>query len=210
FSCYFLFFRSFLFGPKLHIMNSIILWRLFMTKYIAVILLIALFSISFPAVAQLGSPLTETLDSAPVINWMNQFYRIVEAEGINAPAASRLYAYAGITTYESLLPGMPFNNTLAGQIRHMPDMPLPEDDELYDWLSAHNAAMSTVTTGLFPDASDETYAAINAMRQSNIETRTEEVGPDVVERSLKFGDELGQAILEWAADDGYADTRGLE
>src|SRR5690606_35041248 len=88
--------------------------------------------------------------------------------------------------------------------------PLPEDDELYDWLSAHNAAMSTVTTGLFPDASDETYAAINAMRQSNIETRTEEVGPDVVERSLKFGDELGQAILEWAADDGYADTRGLE
>jgi hypothetical protein len=191
-------------------MNSIILWRLFMTKYIAVILLIALFSISFPAVAQLGSPLTETLDSAPVINWMNQFYRIVEAEGINAPAASRLYAYAGITTYESLLPGMPFNNTLAGQIRHMPDMPLPEDDELYDWLSAHNAAMSTVTTGLFPDASDETYAAINAMRQSNIETRTEEVGPDVVERSLKFGDELGQAILEWAADDGYADTRGLE
>ena len=181
-----------------------------MKNYIAGILLIALLSISFPAAAQGGSPLTETLDSTPVIGWMNQFYKIVEAERINAPAASRLYAYAGITTYESLLPGMPYNNTLAGQIHHMPDMPLPEEDELYDWLSSHNAAMSTVTTGLFPNASDETYAAIDAMRQSNAEARTEEIGEEVVERSMNFGDELGQAILDWAAEDGYADTRGLE
>jgi hypothetical protein len=176
----------------------------------SILLLIALLSLSAAVNGQAGSPLTETLDSGPVIDWMNQFYKIVEAERINAPAASRLYAYAGITTYESLLPGMPYNNTLAGQIWHMPDMPLPEEDEIYDWLSSHNGAMFTVTKGLFPNASEESLAAIEAMRQANAEARTEEVGAEVVERSLAFGDLLGQTILDWAAEDGYADIYGLE
>lgn len=181
-------------------------------KYLPVfLLLVSLLSMSFPAAhAQFGSPLTETLDSKPVIDWMNLFYRLVEAEGINAPAAARLYAYAGITTYEALLPGMPQNNSLAGQIWHMPDMPLPEEDALYDWLSSHNGAMSTVTEALFPNASAESTAAIDSMRQSNAEARIEEVGAEVVERSLAFGDLMGETILEWVAEDGYADTRGLD
>ncbi len=170
-------------------------------------------SVSIQVTAQAegeGSPLTESLDPTPAVEWMELFYRLVEAERINAPAAARLYAYAGITTYESMLGGMPINNTLAGQIWHMPDMPLPEEDVIYDWLSANNGAMSTVTTGLFLNASDETYAAIEAMRESQIEARATEVGPEVVERSVAYGDEVAQTILEWVAEDGYAETRGLE
>lgn len=160
--------------------------------------------------AQTGSPLTEMLDTKPVIDWMNLYYKLVEAEGINAPAAARLYAYAGITTYESLLPGMIYNNTLAGQIWHMPDMPLPEEGVLYDWLSSHNGAMSTITHGLFSKASDKSHAAVDAMRQSNAEARIEEVGEEVVERSLAFGDELGAVILAWAAEDGYDKIHDLK
>lgn len=168
-------------------------------------------SISVTVVAQdEGSPLTETLDPTPVVDWMALFYRLVEAERINAPAAARLYAYAGITTYESMLGGMPINNSLAGQIWHMPDMPLPEEGVVYDWLSANNAAMSTVTKGLFLNASEETIAAVDALRAAQTETREAEVGAEIVERSLAYGDEMAQTILEWVADDNYAETRGLE
>lgn len=157
-----------------------------------------------------ASPLTETLDPAPVVEWIALFYRLVEAEAVSAPAAARLYAYATITTYEALVPGMPQNNSLAGQIWHMPDMPLPPEEGVYDWLSVHNGAFSTVSTALFENAQDSTYAAIDALRAAQTTQRTAEVGAEVVARSLKYGDDIGATILEWAAEDGYAATRGLE
>jgi hypothetical protein len=174
-----------------------------------------LFWFSFPAAAgaqdaAASSPLTEHLDPTPVVEWMNLFYRVVEAEGASAPGAARLYGYAGITIYESMLPGMPINNTLAGQIWHMPDMPLPEEDMIYDWLSANNGAMAAVTKGLFPDASAQTVEAVDSMRQSQIEAREAEVGAEVVERSLAFGESVAEAILEWAAADGYDRFHGVE
>ena len=75
-----------------------------------------------------------SLDPHFAVDWMQLIYDRVYAEGINPPAAARIYAYAGITLYESLLNGIPGNLTLAGQIVHMPDMPLPPEG-IYDWLS---------------------------------------------------------------------------
>src|SRR5687768_165148 len=104
------------------------------------------------------------LDPQPVVDWMELFYRVVEAERVNAPAASRLYAYIGITGYESLLPGIPGNNSLAGQIWHMPDMPLPEENKTYDWLSVANGALSTVIIGIVPNISDASIATVEELR----------------------------------------------
>ena len=57
-------------------------------------------------------------DLAPdsAIEWINTLYARIQADGVNAPAASRLYGYAAVSLYESTLPGMPDNNTLIGQI----------------------------------------------------------------------------------------------
>jgi hypothetical protein len=172
-------------------------------------LLLALSSLSLAGGGP-RSPEAYTLDTEPVVEWMNFFYTLVESERINAPAASRLYAYAGITAYESVLGGIPGNNSLAGQIWHMPDMPLPDEDETYDWLTSFNVAMADVTRGLFINASDESYAAIDAMEESQLAARAEEVGEDVVEVSSTFGAKIANEILDWVSDDGYGDTREIE
>lgn len=177
-------------------------------------LLIFLLSISSMSFAggdgEARSPEAYTLDTQPAVDWMNFFYLLVQNERVNAPAASRLYAYAGITAYESILGGIPGNNSLAGQIWHMPDMPLPEEDLVYDWLTTMNVAMATVSEGLFPNASEETIASIHEFRDNQLSARTEELGEEVVADSYEYGAKIGVAILEWVSDDGYDDTRTME
>lgn len=164
-----------------------------------------LFSIGLrePAVYALDYVPVSELDTQPVVAWMELFYRLVQDERVSAPAASRLYGYMGVTVYESLVPGMPDNNTLAGQIWHMPDMPLPDDAITYDWLSTFNGAFSTVSRSIFHNPSVETIEAIDEARAAMIESRSVEVGEDVVSDSVAYGDEIGKEILAWIADDNY-------
>src|SRR5215467_12073015 len=90
------------------------------------------------------------LDPTVDVKWMQLLYDRVEAEKISAPAASRLYAYAGITTYQAVLPGIPEGISMSGQVGQLPDMPQIDQTAIYDWPSSANGALSTVISGLFP------------------------------------------------------------
>src|SRR5262249_40308121 len=65
------------------------------------------------------SPLAANLDASVLIKWMQLLYDRVEAESISAPAASRLYAYAGITAFQSVLPGIPAGISMSGQLTNL-------------------------------------------------------------------------------------------
>lgn len=178
-----------------------------------VAVLLAVLSISAaPAVvdAQSGGALTEQFDAALAQEWMKLLYDRIEFERISAPAASRLYAYAGITLYEGVIHGMPDNNTLAGQIEHMPDLPLPDFNKAYDWQTVANAALSKVYHGLFNNGSDETHQAIDDLRASWSSRRAANVNEPVLNRSLEYGDILGVALLDWVNGDNFAETRAME
>jgi hypothetical protein len=166
--------------------------------------LLAVF-VAHPVLAQdyWDSPLVSELDPAPVVEWMELLRQRVQAEAVSAPGASRLYAYAGITVYEALLPGMPEYRSLSFQVRDLPELPFPEEPGLYDWLSVANGALSTVLNGMMFEASRETHDAFNELREQQAEARIAEVGAEIVERSLDYGDIVGQEILAWIEKDGY-------
>jgi hypothetical protein len=147
----------------------------------------------------------DQIDGDIAAKWMDELYRLVQAEAVNAPAAARIYGYAGITLYESVVNGMPGNYSLAGQVHDLPDMPLPNDMQIYDWPSVANGAMSTVFEELFVEPSADTLQAIADLREDQTEARAADVGPQVVEQSLIYGDEIGATILEWVAADGYTE-----
>jgi hypothetical protein len=171
------------------------------------ILLLLLISVQ-PYAAQAEESVRVTdLSTDFAVDWMQLLYRRVEAEGESAPAAARIYGYAGVTMYESLLGGMPNNITLAGQIWHMPDMPLPEEDVVYDWLSVMNSAMATVLPTLFHEPTDETLDAFADLRNTQIEARESEIDSEIVEVSLQYGEEIGEVLLEWIAEDGLIEAR---
>ncbi|MBZ0289291.1 MAG: vanadium-dependent haloperoxidase [Anaerolineae bacterium] len=149
------------------------------------------------------------LEADVEIKWMQLLYDRIEAESISAPAASRLYAYAGVTAYQSVLPGIPEGISLSGQLTEMPDMPQIDLDAEYDWISTANGALSTVIAGLFPEDAADTQKAITALRDSQTKAREREVDADVVERSLDYGDQVAATILEWVSTDHFAETREM-
>lgn len=149
-------------------------------------------------------------DPQYVVEWMELLYRLVQSEGVNAPAASRVYGYAGVTLYESLVNGIPGNNSLAGQIWHMPDMPLPTEGVVYDWIVVHATAFSTVIEALLGEPSQEALSAIDDLRQAQYDEREDEFGKPILDDSIAYGEEIAAALLGWIAEDGYAEAHGAE
>lgn len=184
-------------------------WRFAAALLVAALALAGLTIAPHPVAAQYGSVRASELDAKLAQDWMTLLYDRIEVEAISAPAASRLYAYAGVTLYEAVLNGMPGNNSLAGQIDHMPDMPLPIFDAPYDWPTVANEALAEVYHSLFEEGSTETHAAIDSLHGKTLIARTDIVGDDIANHSVEYGQEIAQAIIDWKASDGYAETRGL-
>lgn len=166
----------------------------------------------FPAPFQENAPdteeaLTESFGPEMAQEWINLLYERVQADAINAPQAARIYGYGGVTLYEALVPGMPLNLSLAGQLNGFPDLPIPNADQVFDWPAVGAAAMRAVLQGLM---SEESAAAFTALHDRQVAERRAATGDDaMIDASLGLGDSIGADILAWAQDDGFDVTREL-
>jgi membrane-associated phospholipid phosphatase len=179
---------------------------------VGIALLTMLISVNLTRIAAQGegSTLAADHDGTYALEWMDLLYRRVQSQGVNAPAASRIYAYAGVALYEAVVNGMPANYSLSGQLVDMPDMPLPQASDVYDWPAVANGALAKVIAGSFNAPSEETLAAIAELRQQQFDARVEEVGEDIAMRSNEYGSKIGDALLGWISQDGYAETLELD
>jgi membrane-associated phospholipid phosphatase len=167
----------------------------------------------YRAAAQSGdsvSVLAADQDATVALNWMDLLYRLVQNEGSNPPAASRIYGYAGVALYEAVVNGMPNNYSLAGQLQGLPDLPLAVADEVYDWSSVANGTMAKLIPGLFVNPSEDTRAAVAALHEQVIDAREQEIADDVVTRSNEYGSKIADGLLAWSATDGYTETVELD
>jgi hypothetical protein len=159
-----------------------------------------------PVLAQ-DSPLVRDLDPRYAIEWISLVYERVQAQTESPTTSSRVYGYAGVTLYESLVGGMPDRVSLTEQIGHMPVFPRPQADVSYDWITVMGSTMATVLPTVFTAVTPETTAAFEELRDAHMEERREESDSETIDRSLAYGVELGEAIAAWAAADGFADVR---
>jgi hypothetical protein len=187
--------------------------RKFNRRFALLLVVVALVSYGQAArvFAQIDKPISVSateLEATNAVQWMQLLYKLVQAEAVNPAQASRVYAYAGVTLYESVLPGIEGNNSLAGQLNGLTDLPLPEENVVYDWPSSMNAGLSTVLSSLFANAKDsKTKTAITDMRATQAGERKKAVSADVIEHSLAYGDKIGEALLKWIAQDNFKETR---
>jgi hypothetical protein len=142
-------------------------------------------------------------------DWMRLVVERVKAEGYSPLVASRIYAYAGVTLYESALPGMPDHQTLAGQLHELTALPQPGGGTL-DWPAVTSAALAGLVRDLFPNPSAASLGAFRDLYANHNLSRLQAGVPrGVLVRSRMYGNRVADAILAWAAQDGFADTRGL-
>ena len=148
-------------------------------------------------------------DARFLAEWMETHYALARVERASPPVVSRVLAYSAVALYEGLVPGSPTLRTLAGQLNGLERLPEPERGKTYDWPIVAVAAETTVLGTLYAEGFSSTKVAIAELAHAHIAARTAQgVSRTVRERSEAYGAQLGKAITEWAATDGFLDTRG--
>lgn len=158
-----------------------------------------------------GAEITEdiTADSAADYDahvasaWFDLSLQLVtETPGFTPPVASRALGYLGVTLYETVRPGMDGYASLAGQLNQLYQLPQTHGWAGYHWPSAANAALASMTRMLFPTASAENLAALDALEESLAGEYRESVDPMTYRRSVAWGLTMADAIYAWSMTDG--------
>jgi hypothetical protein len=134
--------------------------------------------------------------------WFELAYNLVRQEALSPPVAARTYGYLGVALYEALVPGMPGYQSLAGQLNDLQALPKPAG-RAYHWPTVANSTLAATLRTLLNEGSSATQAAIQALEGQFNREFEPGLPPGVYERSVARGRSIGQAILSWAARDGY-------
>lgn len=146
--------------------------------------------------------------------WFALALQIVQqTPGFSPPVASRALAYLGIALYESVVPGLPQPQSLAGQLNELSSLPLAQPDETLHWPTVANASLAAMTRLMFPTASAENKARIDLLERSLPLKLAADFNPAAVtiettQRSETFGRLMAMAIFTWARTDGGHEAWG--
>ncbi|MBL7816400.1 MAG: vanadium-dependent haloperoxidase [Saprospiraceae bacterium] len=119
--------------------------------------------------------------------------------------AARIYTYAQIAAYEALNAQTPQYQSLAGQIKDLPEMPKAEaGKDVCLPLAAVKAYFKVGKQLTFSGDSMD-------VEWGKMMTEFKKVGipKEVFDRSIALGDTIGGTILKWSAGDNYAPTRSM-
>ncbi|MBW3627630.1 MAG: vanadium-dependent haloperoxidase [Actinobacteria bacterium] len=142
-------------------------------------------------------------------DWIDVLYDVVLAEGLTPPNAARVYNYCTLAMYEAAVAGMPAHRSLGGQLSGLGALPLPRRGVPLDWPSAVSASVATVAGALFADASVSSRARIaDAEAGQTGARRAAGVPAPLLAASREHGRRVGEALVGWLADDGFAGITG--
>lgn len=163
--------------------------------------------------AAMAKPAT-AFSSGVVYDWMLLTTQLIQqTPGFSPPVAARAMGYLGLTLYESVVPGMPGYQSLAGQLNELSSLPWAQPDEALHWPTVANAAMATMTRMMFSNASPDNKARIDLLERSLPLKYTQDFDPntitaDINNRSETFGKLMAMAIMTWARTDGGHEAWG--
>ncbi|MEN9539242.1 MAG: hypothetical protein RLZZ126_1477 [Pseudomonadota bacterium] len=130
-----------------------------------------------------------------------------QTPGFSPPVAARALAYMGIAFYESMVPGMPQHQSLAGQLNELSSLPWAQPDEPLHWPTVANAALATMARMMYPTATAENKGRIDLLERSLPLKYGQDFDPATVSaetsnRSETFGKLMAMAVFTWARTDG--------
>lgn len=116
--------------------------------------------------------------------------------------ASRVYVYSNIAAYETMVAGNDSFQSLAGQIKHLPALKVPDTTNV-DFPFASLLAFCKMGEALtFPEGSMSDY--VNGLKHQADSLGMSE---EVMKASQVFADSMANQILQWSKGDNYAQTR---
>jgi PAP2 superfamily len=142
----------------------------------------------------------DEFDAEIATAWFDESLALVKGTaGFSPPVASRVFAYAGLTLYEALVPGMEGFRSLGGVLPGMSQLPAVGTNRAYDWPTVTNAALAAALRGLFPASHAEAVNALEARLEGRLRSG---LPPGVFTRSVERGRQVAGAVFEWSKGDG--------
>lgn len=134
--------------------------------------------------------------------WFNLSLKLVrETPGFSPPVAARAFGYLGVTLYQAVQPGMPDHRTLAGQLNELPALPVAQSGG-YHWPLAANRALAVMMHRLFPTATPQNLAMVDALELHWANQFAAEIDLPYYEASIAWGETIAEAIYQWSLSDG--------
>jgi PAP2 superfamily len=136
--------------------------------------------------------------------WFDTLYDVIKSEVTAPPLASRIYGISAIALYEAIVPGTLHHRSLVGQLNDLASVPQPKNNKKHHWPTVANAALARMIRGLFPALTSESLQTIDTLEQRFADQFQAEVKPKDYEHAVAHGQAVADAILAWAATDGYS------
>lgn len=151
------------------------------------------------------TPANSTADYAYLIHELNDGLRnVVVEDGFAPPIASRIYAYPNIVAYELAILGQDSFVSLVGQLQGLVSLPQPTD--------TLGAGKYVAMVQAFSDVACHMVYRDHLMEQVR-DTLLLSLQPtltaDAFSQAKAYGSQVAKAIIAWANQDGYNQTRNL-
>lgn len=155
-------------------------------------------------------PLQDPL-SKPVSNYTSamlneyaslQLKLVSSTPGYETPVAARSMAYMALAAYEAAVPGMIENKSLSGELEGFANLPVINEKEEYHWPIAVNAAEHTLMKKLYATSGDVFKIKMDTLKKKYDQFYRTGVGSDVIDRSVRFGQDIAQAVWIYSQTDG--------
>lgn len=141
----------------------------------------------------------QSYDAEVPIAWFRLSFDLTQEEGLFPPPAARAFAYAGVTLWEAVAPGVDGGLSLAGRLNGLTDVPSPRD-ELH-WPTVANTALAGIMQRFYTTSSSR--RAIRELELAFNEEFRGEIPGALFGRSVAHGQRVSTAIWQWSRGDGY-------
>ncbi len=134
--------------------------------------------------------------------WMQLHIKLTRSTaGYNSIVSDRSFGYAGITLYESILPGIPGGISLLSQIGGTPVNATKKSNDYY-WPASLNAAMAYITKQFFESTSAANMITIDSLENAYKTKFQSEADADKIKNAEDYGVQVAASIFEWSKTDG--------
>lgn len=148
---------------------------------------------------------TGEFSSDVVLSWVDLTLKMSrETPGFSPPVTARAYGYSGLALYEAVRHANPEFNSLEGQLTEFAPGTIPEIGQVadYHWGAVANATLGTFMNSCFRITTAENMAAMAELEQRYEDQFRGEAPAGVIDRSVAYGRQVGNAVITYANTDG--------
>ncbi len=136
------------------------------------------------------------------LRWGKMALIIAERTPGNTPTyASRGFGYLGLTMYESIVGGFSEYKSLAGQVNGLATLPKIDTTKKYNWVLSLNAGQAFMLRNIYDQTSSVNMGSIDSL-ETKVLTEYKAETKDIIDRSVKYGQDVAKTIFEWSKTDG--------